>query len=208
MRSIIVLLFISMATLGYSQEILNHGYPDGVYLTKKDFINKRAIKGSLYIEGRDSLAESRMPFFCYFGNSTTQKRLKNVFAISHEGHLYFSNWAVLDPPNRNPDDRGWAASKRRGFTRVQILSKGFLYFEIHLYRKMRAGMAANFHFVDTNDRFRGIVWNENIGMFDIFSGCEDLSKFMETYYPDAKNFCDSKDYTVAELRDVLKAIDP
>jgi len=88
------------------QDILfRPNYPDGIYITKGDFINKtpnsnRKVEFEYLFKSKNKTNDS-IPHNCYFFYN--DKKVKNVFAISYQGHLFFQIKAILK--NRNKYDR-------------------------------------------------------------------------------------------------------
>ena len=90
----------SISNNSTSDTLYKPNYPEGIYLSKEDFIRKRANTSSaitmrtLNIKKVDSVLHNG--FFFYL---KTGKKVKNPFAISYNGHLYFQIKAILK--NRN-----------------------------------------------------------------------------------------------------------
>jgi hypothetical protein len=73
-------------------------YPEGVYLTKEDFINKAASNQQIELGNDAGPYLDEYTLACettHFYYKDTAEKIKNVFAIFHNGYLYFQKKALL-----------------------------------------------------------------------------------------------------------------
>jgi|SRR5690554_1442977 len=167
-----------------SDTLFRANYPEGIYYTKEDFINKRA-DNSKAIQMRDFdqqiLKEAiHNPFF-YFSESN--KKIKNVFAISYKGHLFFQVKAILK--NRNKKDRAQENKNPNSFVRVIIGGENYLYTEVNLANKWAqgayyGGVGGTAGSILANDLIngKGMIWDFKNQEFNIFKSCKDYNDFI------------------------------
>lgn len=110
-------------------------YPNGVYFTKEDFLNKKVSNSSyeLYTKEVDGIEKDRIygiPDECFFYYMSNDKKIKDVFAVSYRGRLYFQINAILK--NRNKTDRAQDNDHPNSFVRVKIYGANYYYFEADL----------------------------------------------------------------------------
>lgn len=74
-------------------------YPEGVYYTKEDFINKKvsdlSIVPKLMYYSEDEFDEDNLPNQIYFYDKSKNTKIKNIFAISYQNKLYFQVKSIL-----------------------------------------------------------------------------------------------------------------
>jgi hypothetical protein len=131
---------ILLLGLNFSQGQEYNGlrYPEGLYQTKEDFINKQptevkqlTVKEIELVNDSTSIIER-----CYFSDAKTNKRIKKVFAISYNGDLYFSNWAILK--NKNENDKSLSpASSMNAFVLVTLYGSKYFYTEAGLEKTVK-----------------------------------------------------------------------
>lgn len=185
-------------------------YPDGIYLSKKDFISKK-VNTSKAVELRnfnkkpiDSIIHN--PYFYYKEN---KKKVKNVFAISYKGHLYFQIKAILE--NRNKTDRAQSTNFHNTFVRVIIGGNNYLYTEAELVNQWAMGTAVNFGIVGgiiANDliKGKGLVWDFKNEEFNIFKSCKDYNIFISTKIKDDIQECKNHQPNIFKVRETIDKI--
>ncbi|CAA0234345.1 conserved hypothetical protein [Tenacibaculum maritimum] len=199
-----------LTTIIKSDTLFKTNYPDGIYLSKKDFINKKA-NTSKVVELRnfnkkpiDSIIHN--PYFYYVENN---KKVRNVFAVSYKGHLYFQIKAILK--NRNKTDRAQSTNFHNTFVRVIMGGKNYLYTEAKLVNKWAMGTAVNFGIVGgiiANDliKGKGIVWDFENQEFNIFKSCKDYNKFIIGKTKDDVQECKNHQPNMLKVRETIKKI--
>jgi hypothetical protein len=73
-------------------------YPEGIYLTKEDFINKVSSNQQIELGNDAGPYLDEYTLACettHFYYKTPVKKVKNAFAISHNGFLYFQTKALF-----------------------------------------------------------------------------------------------------------------
>lgn len=167
-----------------SDTLFKANYPEGIYYTKNDFINKRA-NNSKAIQMRDFnqqiLKEAiHNPFFYFV---VTNKKVKNVFAISYNGHLFFQVKAILK--NRNKEDRAQESKNPNSFVRTILGGNNYLYTEANLANKWAQGAyyggiggAVGGTLANDLIKGKGVVWDFKNQEFNIFKSCKDYNEFI------------------------------
>lgn len=185
-------------------------YPDGIYITKSDFINKTpsSLK-SVNLKGLNSKLTDSIIHNCYFYYAETDKKIKDVFAISYQGHLYFQLKAILD--NRNKTDRAQSTNFHNTFVRVIIGGDNYFYTEAELVNQWAAGTAANFGLIGgviMNDliKGKGIVWDFKNEEFNIFKSCKDYNEFIANKSSDDLQECKNHQPNMIEVRKTIEKL--
>lgn len=222
MKNILLLsLLIHFNTFGQSSDIesiqkdtlFHSNYPEGVYLSKADFIKKapspthKVYPVSLY--GREKLPEVSKVHNCYFFNEKTSQKVKNVFAVSYNDGLYFQIKAILK--NRNKNDKAQSANHPNSFVRVIMGGENYLYTEAELVNKWAAGTAVNFGAAGGTIyqdliKGKGIVWDFKNQEFNIFKSCKDYNEFIQDKLATASQNCDEHEPNMLEVRKAISKI--
>ena len=167
----------------YTDTLYKPYYPEGIYYSKEDFVKKKPIN-SKDIELRNHKKDSSKEILDrgFFFNIKTNKLLKNVFAVSYKGHLYFQLKAILK--HRNKNDRAQTTPHYYRFVRVVLGGNNFLYTEAELANKWAKQSLAQLGVIGyskskelTNEK--GIVWDFKNEEFNIFKSCKDYNDFIK-----------------------------
>jgi hypothetical protein len=219
----ILTLFIGFTVIN-AQNTDKFCYPDGLYKTKEDFINKKpsevrelTVKKIELVNDSDSVIRR-----CFFLDKATSKKIKKVFAVSYNGNLYFSNWAILK--NKNKDDKSLSpASSMNSFVLVTISGSKYLYAEAGLINHWQAGLSSgvaggvggiagtalgevvNSSFPETTDFGTGVVWDFENMEFNIFRNCPDFNEFIEGF-PVEKVDCGNELFDLSRIREAIQVI--
>lgn len=195
MKTLQLLIVLLLVANGYSQDkdissskviasdtLYKANYPEGIYSTKTDFINKKPnTTKAVILKGLNNKPTENIIHNGYFYYVENDKKVKNVFAISYQGHLYFQLKAILK--NRNKTDRAQSTNFHNTFVRVMIGGDNYLYTEAELVNQWAAGTAVNFGAIGgiiANDliKGKGIVWDFKNEEFNIFKSCKDYNEFI------------------------------
>ena len=188
-------------------------YPEGIYLTKEDFIKKtpspttKVYPVSLY--GREELPKIMKVHNCYFFDRSNSKKIKNAFAISFEGGLYFQIKAILK--NRNKEDKAQSSNQANSFVRTIMGGENYLYTEAELENKWAAGAAANLGAAGGTIypeliNGKGIVWDFKNTEFNIFKSCKDYNEFIGDKLLTAVQNCEEHQPDMLEVREAISEI--
>jgi hypothetical protein len=198
--------------------------PEGMYRTKEDFLKKTpsefiqlTVDKIRLVNDSDSLARR-----CFFIEKETDKRVKKVFAISHNGHLYFSNWAIIG--NKHENDKAVSpVESMNSFVRVLIGGDNFLYAEGAFINPWQAGLSAGVaggvggiigselgNAIDksypiTTFGGTGVVWDIKKEEFNIFRNCSDFNEFFENDSV-KKIDCGQQIFELKQIREVVDII--
>lgn len=178
-------------------------YPEGVYLSQKDFENKTPDTSLEIIKkdfGKNRTDNIIVPPSFFYKNRN--KRIKKVFAISHKDTLYFQIKTILQ--NRNKDDKAQDSNFKSGFAEVLIAGENYLYMEAPLVNKWKYAVALNVegNALETVGN-KGIVWDQEAKEFNIFRSCKDYNDFIASKVLDAEQECVSG---IVDLKSVKEAI--
>jgi len=230
--SLLLILFYFGLSLALGQQsTYKLSFPEGQYRTKEDFIKKSpseflqlTIDKIRLVTDSDSLARR-----CFFIERDTNKRVKKVFAISHNGQLYFSNWAIQD--NKAKSDKSISpVESMNSYVRVIIGGENFLYVEgafINIWQSALSGGISNAMGVEfgivggivgnevgkaidksypiTTFGGTGIVWDIKKEEFNIFRNCSDFNDFVENY-PVEKTDCGKQVFELKQIREIIDKI--
>ncbi|WP_112377709.1 hypothetical protein [Flagellimonas maritima] len=146
---------------------------------------------------------------CYFFSEKTSQKIKNVFAISYNGNLYFQIKAILK--NRNKDDRAQSSSLQNSFVRAIMGGENYLYTEAELVNKWAAGTAVNFGVAGGAVyqgliKGKGIVWDFKNKEFNIFKSCKDYNEFIEPKLENAVQQCEKHQPDMLQVREAISII--
>ena len=195
-----------------SDTLFTPNYPEGIYATKSDFINKSPSSSApVFLVGllEDLESDESIVHNPYFYYKKDEKKVKNVFAISFKGHLYFQIKAILK--NRNKNDKAQSTSYPNTFVRVIIGGENYYYTEAELANKWATGTAVNFGAVggiiaEDLIKGKGIVWDFKNQEFNIFKSCEDYNEFITNIYPDGIQECNDHQPNPFRVREVISII--
>ncbi len=187
-------------------------YPEGLYLTKEDFINKKPSQIKKVIP--KNLMGKKKPLLniahaCYFYDAETNKMIKKVFAISYKGHLYFHAHSILK--NRNKTDRAQSANSPFSYSRVIEGGDKYFYSEVDLANQWAQGFAYGgiggvVGGVLAKDMIygKGVVWDFKNQEFNIFKNCKDFNEFIEEVYPEGKQKCEKQQPDMLKVREAVQ----
>jgi hypothetical protein len=201
-------------------------YPDGLYKTKQDFLNKTPSsvetvipKGLIGLEKKEL---SEITDNCFFYYLNTDSKVKNTFAISYKGHLYIQIYAILE--NRNKTDRAQSNDFPNSFVRVVSAGQNYYYLEAGLVNQWVQGVAlntgatgvliaqdlssANIQTGKTQSfgSVKGIVWDIKNKEFNIFKNCKDYNDFIKDKYPEGVQECKNQQPDILEVREAIEKI--
>ena len=221
---LLILIYFGLSHAFGQQSIYKSSLPEGLYQTKEDFIKKTPSEFlQLTIDKirlvNDSDSQARR---CFFKDKDTNKRVKKVFAISHNGQLYFSNWAILD--NKAKSDKSVSpVESMNSFIRVLIDGDNFLYAEGAFVNTWQIGISGGVtggvggiigselgnaiykSYPITTFGGTGVVWDIKKEEFNIFRNCSDFNDFVENY-PVEKTDCGKQIFELKQIREIMDII--
>ncbi|MBX9806473.1 MAG: hypothetical protein K2X95_01610 [Flavobacteriaceae bacterium] len=190
-------------------------YPDGVYYSKEDFVNKKVSNvGKLIPKGLIGFEKpilSTIVHNCFFYIESSDQKLSNVFAVSFQGHLYFQINAILS--NRNKKDRAQSNDFPNSFVRVIIGGDNYFYTEANLANAWAQGLAyggvggaVGGSLASTLIYGKGVVWDFKNKEFNIFKNCEDFNEFIASVYSEGVQVCVNQQPNYLKIREIIKKI--
>lgn len=188
------------------------GYPEGVYKTKEEFINKipssnpKLFKRGLYGLDKPPLGDSAP--ICYFYD-TSDSKLKYVFAVVHNSLLYFNVRAILQ--NRNKTDRAQDSDNPNSFVKALVGGDNYLYTEVPLGNLWAKALAYNAGVAgaavaSTLTTWKGVVWDFKNKEFNIFKNCNDYNDFIREKSPEDLLKCEDQQPNYDFVRDAMNRI--
>jgi len=187
-------------------------YPEGLYLTKEDFLNKKYEVRQVWpinVKGIKNKVQPTGIQNCYFYDNKREK-ITDVFAVSYKGHLYFQLREIFK--NCNKKDRNETTTFAYSFTRVIMGGENYFYTEADLANAWAQGFAIGIGGVvgsvvaQNQIHGKGIVWDFKNQEFNIFKNCEDYNEFISTVYPEGVFDCENKHPDPYDLRKVMEKI--
>lgn len=221
---LLILFYFGLSNALGQQSIYKSSLPEGLYRTKEDFTKKTpskliqlTIDKIRLVNDSDSLAHR-----CFFKEKNTNKRVKKVFAISHNGQLYFSNWAILD--NKAKSDKSVSpVESMNSFVRVLIGGDSLLYAEGAFVNYWQTGISGGVaggvggiigselgnaiykSYPITTFGGTGVVWDIKKEEFNIFRNCSDFNEFFEN--DSAKKIdCGKQIFELKQIREIIDKI--
>ncbi|KGE14242.1 hypothetical protein [Sphingobacterium deserti] len=209
-----ILLCIGLCSVGQVAMRPEINYPEGIYLTKEDFIkktpsdNKEVVVKSIALKPKT--IHDSIPDHCMFYYKESDKKVKNVFAISHQGNLYFQALSILK--NCTKKDKTETTHALNSFCRVLIGGSNYLYTELDLANSWKQGLgyglggAAGGAIAASAIKGKGLVWDFKNEEFNIFRHCKDYNEFMTDVYPDGVQKCEGKQPDMVQVRATMELI--
>ncbi len=219
-------LIILLIGINFSQGQVNNDidYPEGLYNTKEDFIGKKpsevrqlTVKEIELVNDIDSAIQR-----CFFLDKETNKKIKKVFAVSHNGSLYFSNWAIVK--NKTKEDKSVSpAASMNAFVLVTIFGPKYLYTEAGLVNHWQAGLsggvaggvgglvgsalgeAIDNSFPETTKFGTGVVWDISAEEFNIFRNCPDFNEFLNEHNIERID-CGKEPFDLNRIREIVESV--
>ncbi|MGL6038900.1 MAG: hypothetical protein ACRC0E_08440 [Soonwooa sp.] len=189
--------------------------PEGIYVTKQEFIDKvpsqkkQLSKRGLYGFEKPVLEDADQ--ICFFFDEKESK-LKNVFAVVQNGILYFSIKAILDFKNRNKNDRAQDSDNPNSFARSTIGGNNYYYAEINVGNVWAKGLAmgtggtGGYAMMQSQNSYKGIVWDSANQEFNIFKNCKDYNDFIKDKSPQDVQECTTNQPDNFRVRKAIEKI--
>jgi len=212
-------LFLTLLTgakicYGQTEVRVENSYPEGLYKTKEDFIKKvpsekvELVPKSLFWNKREVI--DTIPGQCIFYYKETDKKVKQMFAVSYRGKLYIQAASVL--LNRNKKDKSQTTSFPASFVPVLFGGENYLYFELELANSWKQGLGYGLGGVggaaiaQSAIKGKGIVWDFKAQEFNIFRSCKDFNEFIADKYPEGVQECDGQQPDMLKVREAVERV--
>lgn len=219
-RTIFILTILFSFNKSLSQQKFEKlNYPNGIYDTKDDFLNKKPSRNEELILEKTPITyeiDSIMSR-CYFYTKINEKKIKKAFAISYNGYLYFGIKSMLK--NKNKKDKSLSGDPR-AFIIVLESKKKFLYTESVLINPLKYSTSVgvsqgvggiigqklgNLIERPNSPYDKGIVWDYKNEEFNIFKNCEDYNDFIKEYSNDLLD-CNNEQNILIRIRENIKQV--
>ena len=179
------------------QFIKKGDFPEGVYMTLEDVINKKpSSTEELYYKNADNNKSTDLPEKVFFYFKEKDKKVKFPLGVSYKGEMYFQTYRKYT----NKKDKGYDPDAYSRFCKVINYGR-FIYFEENMrgmFSKFALG-AINPVTYSINGSTKGIILDLENKEFNMLRDCEDLNNFLkEKNIPQIE--CNSDKYTIGELR--------
>lgn len=202
MKIKIVFCFLLIANIIIAQKtehqtIRKGDFPEGVYMTLEDVLNKKpSLTDEVYFETNEKYDDVNLPEKAFFYFKKNGKKIKFPLAVSHKGEMYFQTYRKYT----NKKDKGYDPDAYSRFCKVTIYGR-FIYFEESMrgmFSKFALGAISPVTY-SINGNIKGIVLDLENREFNILRDCEDLNNFLkEKNIPEFE--CKSDIYTIGDLR--------
>jgi len=195
-------------------ELAPNHYPEGIYPTFDSFLDIKPSKRRAKVEARDLFKPKTKildPFIdnCYFYDQRTNKRIKDVFAISHAGSLYI-NVKSLHKLLGDKKDRKHKVNYKDSYFRVLEQGK-YMYLEGYFSKGGGIGFSVGGGPISIGtggprEELLGIVFDFEKEEFDLFRDCKDFNRFLALDYRDKGFECDRKNAPIEVIHDIIYEI--
>lgn len=173
-------------------------FPDGVYFTSSELINKTPSNTEKLIPGEIDNIELDVSIHlsdnCNFYYKKSGRKVKNVYAVSHNGFLYFQIKTILK--NKTANDKNQKSDYPNSFVRVKNGGNKYLYTEAYLANfwdeVFTFATTNNYALTQSLTTLKGIVWDFKNQEFNIFKNCEDYNNFIKSIAPEKIENCESE----------------
>lgn len=196
-----------------SMVLFKPDYPAGIYATKLDFIRRKpsSLTGVSPFRKKDKVEPDNDSIYLHtlFYYENTNKPVRNAFAISFKGHIFFQLRAILN--NRNATDRAQKADYPIIFAMAILGGDNYMYTEAELSNHWVSNIASLFGQIGAEIAegaiwSKGIVWDIKKQEFNIFKSCKDFNKFIEPLYPMGIQACETQQPDLEFVRKVMDSI--
>ncbi len=208
MKLIILPFFFLIFHLGMGQEkeyqsIKKGDFPEGVYETLEDVLNKKPTStDEVYFKPSDVKDSSESPDKVFFYFKQKDKKIRIPLAVSHNGEMYFQTYRKYT----NKKDKGYDPDQYSRFCKVTSYGR-FIYFEENMRGMWSKALLGNLSPMTylMNGNIKGIVLDLDNKEFNMLRDCTDLNDFLKQHQiPETK--CDPDKFTIGELRTTIDEI--
>jgi hypothetical protein len=186
-------------------------YPEGIYKTKEDFLAKKPSSREFLLPvGQTGNFLENIEHNCFFLVGEGDK-LKNAFAVSYKGNLYFQVNAIIK--NKNKKDKAQTYAVSHQFVRVIIGGENYFYTEADLTNAWAEGLAYAAGgsimgpvMAKSVVYGKGIVWDIKNSEFNIFKNCKDYNIFITPLYSEGVQDCNEHLPNMYKVREAMEKI--
>ena len=194
-------------------ELLNSNYPEGVYLSYEDFLDKKAINYGPFMvrkpmAGFKELEKSMEADQVFFFNSKNNTKITNAFAISYNGSVYFQQRQIHKLASK--EDRNQEGDNPNSYHRVKKDGK-FLYLEVSFANAWSKGFAYGVGgavagaYAGTLNKLKGVVFDISAKEFNLIRDCNDLNFLLAKYNKEILS-CEEKKIDILKTREIIDMV--
>ncbi len=158
-------------------KITTDQYPSGIYATMDDFI--MAVPSDTQTAftikvGSDTISHR-------FYDAASGDRLRKVFAVSHEGNLYFRMKDILK--NMAKEDQNQLKDDGDYHLKAIDISPKYIYFEDY-FTSTAAAVWGGAIASAASRRLKGLVYDQESRKFNLFKNSKDFEKYITMNHPE------------------------
>ena len=195
--SFLLISSLSLAQNNEYQFTKKGDFPEGVYMTLEDVLNKVPTStDEVYIYTSEESDSNSLPEKAFFYFKKTDKKIKIPLGVSYKGEMYFQTYRKYT----NKKDKGFDPDAYSRFCKVTNYGR-FIYFEESMRGTFSKFLLGGLNPVTyaINGKIKGIVLDLENKEFNMLRDCADLNEFLkEKNIPQVE--CNSDQYTIGELR--------
>lgn len=204
----------SESTTESSSKHYVNDYPEGIYKTLDDFINKKHTNDislkRMYVlnfKNKQILNDSIVDNIFFYRISDNSK-YTNAFAVSFQGNLYFQQFFFRNYAKKGNANE--AGNNPNSYYRV-INDGNFFYLEGVFANGWAKGIANREGGIGsaialTIDKLKGIVFDFDTNQFDFFKNCKDFNLFLEEKNVSKLIECDKRNIDIIVVREEINKI--
>lgn len=209
MRIFSLVLFIMLISVDFlTAQEFNQGktsYPEGIYITKEDFIAKKPnsnfelIKKGIY--DLNNIVVDDNEHACFLFEKSKDAKIRKAYAIVYHGSLYFKVGSIMKYCKKGDSSEYFPLENV--FVKVIFEGQNYIYTEA-VFANVWTKSAAMNGIPISNSKYyklnnlKGVVWDLKNQEFDIFKDCADYDSFIKDKSPTEEQNC-GKDIPNIEL---------
>lgn len=186
---------------------VKENYPEGIYNDIQSFIDKKpSVKIEIWPIKLHSLSNEKVEdvrlenqLFFFRRGEEDQVKLRNVFAVSYKGQLFFQLSAILSKKYKDKNDTNQSSDNPNSFARVQFAGNNYYYVEAILANPWAKGFAYGAMggaiggaITARADYLKSIVYDVKNNQFNIMKNCVDFNNFIKDISPNDVQDCSYK----------------
>jgi hypothetical protein len=194
-------------------KFLNSEYPEGIYLSYEDFVEKKSIDYGPFLirkpmAGFKEMERNFEADQVFFFNKKNNSKITNAFAISYNGSVYIQQRQIHNLTSK--DDRNQEGDNPNSYHRV-TKDGNFLYLEVSFANAWSKGFAygvggaAAGAYAATLNKLKGVVFDFNTKEFNLIRDCQDLNTLLSKYNKETLS-CEEKKIDILKTREIIDKI--
>jgi hypothetical protein len=177
---------IFMVSNAFAQKYSVKDYPEGLYYSYEDFVNKK-VRPSVKMErhtfrGNKVIDKDVVEDHVFFYRVKDTSKVEDIFAISYQGNLYFKQRQMTKHAKKG--DRDESGSNPNLYHRV-LKDGNFFYMEGMFGNAWVKGLAYGGGVVGgavaaSENQLTGVIYDFSANEFDFFRNCKDFNVFLKS----------------------------